>query len=456
VSLPPPCDGRIYTWTLDPGSTFGGCVTVTIAPLLRLDTQGEGRGRLWGRYVRVRNGGAVNELDPATGAVRSVPIGDAQPNAEGNFLFEPGRGGGRMDKVVLAKPHWRWRYIQASHFGEVNTYFHLDRIAAYVDALLHELGAQPLPCITAVVNAHHAATETDGIRDGVRRNERWLPFQGGHYRLPSRHFDIPEYEPISSNGEIHLGPGWQLLEHGALVEASGRRYRANASHNAGILYHEYGHHITRHTADFQANALRSPNRQNNRKTAMDEGTCDYWAATMLSTPHIWAWHRRHDAQEVHPRSLLSSKTMAEYDSRPGADPHANGTIWGAALWDLRTQVAANESDGVRRVDLLILKTLLLLGPRAEATHETSGSYERPYQPGRRDVSLPPSDSSLPPPFALGLRALLHADELLYAGRYRDPILATFSRRSIQPVQSMGTGTETEGCVDVSSGWSETW
>jgi hypothetical protein len=101
-----------------------------------------------------------------------------------------------MDKVVLAKPDFRWRYIQASHFGEVNTYFHLDRIAAYVDALLHELGAPPLPCITAVVNAHHAATEMDGIRDGVRRGERWLPFQGGHYRLPSRHFDISEYEPI--------------------------------------------------------------------------------------------------------------------------------------------------------------------------------------------------------------------------------------------------------------------
>ena len=430
--------GRVYTWMLTSDNPFNGRVTPIIVPLPRLETQEEERKRLWGQYVRVRNGGAVNEPDPATGTVRAIPIGDAQPDTEGNFLFEPGRGGGRMDKVALAEPDFRWRYIQASHFGEVNTYFHLDRIAAYVDTLLHELGARSLPPITAVVNAHHAATEKDGLRDGVWRRKRWLPFQGGHYRLPSHHFDIPECEPISSDGEIHLGPGRQLLEHGALVEAAGGRYRANASHNAGILYHEYGHHITRYTADFQANAWRQPDRQNNRKTAMDEGTCDYWTATMLGTPHIWAWHRHHDAQEVHPRSLISSRTMDEYDSGPGADPHTNGTIWGAALWDLRTQLAICEFDGVRLVDLLILKTLLLLG---QLNYEQEGALRRIHR--KRES------------FALGLRILLQADEQLCAGRHHQLILTTFTRRGIQPIQNMGTGTETKLGIEIASGQSET-
>jgi len=31
-------------------------------------------------------------------------------------------------------------------------------------------------------------------------------------------------------------------------------------------------------------------------------------------------------------------------------------------------------------------------------HDKSRGYERPYQPGRRDVSLPPSGASLPPPW----------------------------------------------------------
>ena len=122
--------------------------------------------------------------------------------------------------------------------------------------------ASPLPPITAVVNAHHAATETDGVRDGVRRGQRWLPFQGGHY----------------------------------------------------------------------------------------------------------------------------------------------------------------------------LKTLLLLG---RLNDEQEGALTRLYRTRES--------------FALGLLALLQADELLYAGRHRDLILATFFKRGIQPVQNRGTGTDAQVCVDVSSG-----
>jgi hypothetical protein len=419
--------GRIYAWTPDTTSALDGRVTATVVPLLRLNTDGEGSGRLWGRHVRVRNGGAVNEPDLARGAVRGVPIGDAQPNAEGDFLFEPGRGGGRIDKIVLGAPDFRWRYIQASHFGEVNAYFHLDRIAAYVDDLFRQLGAPPLPHVIALVNAHHAATEENGVRDGVRRGGRWLPFQGGHYRLPNRRYDLYEHKPISPYGEIHLGPGWQLLEYGALVEAAGGRYRANASHNAGILYHEYGHHITRHTVDFRANALRPLNRQNNRKTAMDEGTCDYWAATMLGTPHIWAWHRRHDAEEVHFRSLTSSKTMADYDSGPRADAHANGTIWAAALWGLRTRLGAGEPDGARQTDLLVLKALLLMG-------QLVGH--------RRDATLT-SIRRARQNYAVGLHALLQADELLNGGRHREAILASFAKHGIQTAPSLQKGSGSE-------------
>jgi hypothetical protein len=117
------------------------------------------------------------------------------------------------------------------------------------------------------------------------------------------------------------------MEFGALAQAAGGAYRHNASHNAGTLYHEYGHHIHRHTADFRANAWRAPECQSNRKIATDEGTCDYWAATMLETPHIWAWHHRHDGVVTHRRRLVARKTMADYDPSPEADPHINGTIW---------------------------------------------------------------------------------------------------------------------------------
>jgi hypothetical protein len=433
TAMKPMTYGRVYLWIPDPRNTLGGHVAVSRVPLPRLDTWVEGRSRLWGRHVRVRNGGEINAPLVSNTGSRIVPISDALPNADGDFIFEPGRGGGRIDKVnwdgasaspaqflesgvPFAEPEFRWRYIQAAHFGEVNTYFHLDFIAAYIDGLLRQLGAPSLPRVTAVVNAHHAVTEREGIRDGLERGDRWLPFQGGHYRLPAEHYDLHEHEPISPDGEIHLGPGRNLLQYGALVEAARGPYRANASHNAGILYHEYGHHLTRHTADFRANALRSPTRQNNRKVAMDEGTCDYFAATMLGTPHIWAWHLRHDDEVIHPRSLVSSKTMADYDSSPAADAHANGTIWAAALWELRTQLGRIEADGVRRTDLLVVQALLLLGQLMDASGEKTVNEVR----------------RLRKRFEIGAAAMLQADEVLYSGRHRELIRASFSRRGVEP------------------------
>ncbi|HKW39756.1 MAG TPA: M36 family metallopeptidase [Gemmatimonadales bacterium] len=395
--------GRVYLWTPEPSGTAGGYVTLSAVPLARLENGDPRDVRLKGRFVVVRNGGAVNEADPLTGGVRATALGDAEPNADGDFLFEPGKGGGRLDKVVLPEPGFCWRYIQAARFGEVNTYFHVDRIAAYVDGLLHQLGAASLPRVIAVVTAHPATTERNGLRDGVRRpSGRWFPFQGGHYRLPGRKYTVAEHEPLAPDGEIHLGPGWSLLEHGALVEAAGGRYRANASHNAAIIYHEYGHHVARHTADFAANARRRPDRQRNRKSAIEEGTCDYWAATLLETPHIWAWHRRHDEGFPHRRHLASAKTMRDYDPRAGADPHANGTIWAAALWDLRARLSL--VDGPLAVDLLVLQALLVLG------------------------GLPVRRTS----FQSGLAALLHADEVLNAARHRATILRTFTGRGILP------------------------
>lgn len=408
--------GRVYGWIPDSASPLHGRVTEEVVPLANLDTEGEGRGRLWGRFVRVRNAAWIHEKDPQTSHIRAVPLGDGRPDTEGDFSFHHGRGGSRVDKVELHP--FQARYVEAAHFGEVNTYYHINRIATYVHELLADLEAPPLPRLLAVVNAHPAATDlAEGIRDGVlKNNERWLPFQGGHYRLASRNYDIPEHDPVSPDGEIHLGAGRQLWQHGALAERAGRGYRANASHNAGIIYHEYGHHITRHTADFRGNALRPRDDQDNRKSPIDEGTCDYWAATILGTPHIWAWHQVHDEQNLHPRSLSSKRSMADYDHDRSADPHLNGTIWGAALWDLRAALLAREPDGARQTDLLLVQALLLIGKMM----------------GERPPPDPKSVRKARGSYAVGLAALLHADENLFGARHRDSILDIFCKRGISP------------------------
>ncbi len=438
--------GRVYSWIPNGDPSGQGKVVTEIVQLERLEARGDGEARLHGRFVHVVNAGMVYERNPSDGDPLEVRLGDARPDANGDFLFEPGRGGGRIDKTLLADPGLTRRYIEASRFGEVNSYYHVDRVGAYVDSLLGELAAPSLPPVRVVVNAHHAATEREGIRDGVRRTRRWVPFQGGHYRLPSscdastippavlptvyeppgafRKYGIVERDPIHPDGEIHLGPGWKLLHHGALVDCAGGAYRANASHNAGILYHEYGHHLTRHTADFRANSLRPADRQSNVKTALDEGTCDYLAATTMRTPHIWAFHRRHDGAYSHARSLSSPATMSSFDADSGANQHANGTIWAASLWDLQVHLAGDDPGAVRDVDRMVVLGLILLGRRR-------GSEESPttatLRRARRD-------------FSTALQCLLEADGALYSSGHHDVILRVFARRGITVREVVNTGS----------------
>jgi hypothetical protein len=367
--------GRVYDWRPEPGLDGGGSASLALVGLANLHAASGPQLRLRGRYVVVRNAGI---LYAEGGAPTAMPLGDAEPDPEGNFLFQPGRGGGRLDKTASPDPDFRWRYVQASRFGEVNTYYHLDRAAAYVDEILRDLGAPSLPRVTALVNAHGATVDLDarGRRDGVAGTSRWLPFQGGHYRLPGRSVEVEEHAPVSPDGEIHLGPGWRLQDHGALASLAGGRYRANASHNPGILYHEYGHHLTRHTADLSANRLRAPDAQDNRKTDLDEGMCDYLAATQLGTPHIWAFHHRHDEVAVHPRSLVSKRTMADFIARRGRDKHANGTIWAAALWDARAALARENAEGARLMDCIVVSSLLRLGRIGQASATTTAAEVR--------------------------------------------------------------------------------
>lgn len=405
---------RVYVWTPDTRARHGGKLALEVVPMPRLFAPGRA---LTGTFVEVRNAGVLNSRQ-ADGTIVPLALGDAEPDREGAFLFEPGRGGGRVDKCGVPPTKRRARYIAAARFGEVNTYFHVDRIASYLDGLLRQLGRQSLPRIVVKVNAHHAATELDGVRDGRRVDGRWHPFQGGHYRLPSRKYDIAEAEGLAIDGEIHLGPGRKLLHDGALVDLVGSPYRANASHNPGIIYHEYAHHLTRHTADYRANAFRDPLRQDNRKTAMDEGTCDYWTAAMLDTPHIWACHRRHDAQQSHPRSLSSRKTMNDFDDTAQADPHCNGTIWGAALWDFRCRLRDTVPDGARHADLIVLQGLILIG---------SGNWEKSAR--AREVRAARRS------FGAGLSAVLRAADGLYPGAYTEILLEIFGARGIEPEAS---------------------
>ncbi len=412
--------GLVYLWRPDAARPLGGRVEKGLVDLGHLDMDAAGQLRLRNELVEVRNGGRRYKLDPAAGAFEDIAIGNARPDDNGDFCFEAGKGGGRLDKDPFAPEDFQQRYVQAAHFGEVNTFYHLNRMSAYIDGLLRSLSEPSLPPVVAVVNAHHAVTATNGVKDGLHKDQDCCrAFQGGHYRVPCKRNTVVEHHAVAASGEIHLGPGRQLLDGGALVELAGGSYRANASHNAGIIYHEYGHHICRHTADFMANRLRKLHRQDNRKAAIDEGLCDYWTAAMLETPHIWALHKRHDDEQRHPRSLASLKTMDDFDPADEADPHLNGTIWGAALWDLRCEMQRRKAYGAYMTDRMVLKALTLIS--ADCTAGT-------------DVKIARLQRSS---YAGGLAKLLKADAILNDGRFSELILETFARRKIFAGQQAG-------------------
>jgi hypothetical protein len=393
-------EGRVYF----PGEHGG--VLLDVRPLPRLLAPD----RLSGEYAEVRNGACVPSPD---GTPRAVMVPCAVADAQGDFLYMPGRGGARMDRCTVSRRRVEL-HVEASHFAEVNTYYHLDRIAHYINGLLTELKAPSLPRVVAVVHAHNGCCHASPA-DGKARPGGLRPFQGGHYRLPSSSYDVPELSTLSPTGEIHLGSGQRRLKCGALAQRVGKPYRHNAGHNAGIIYHEFGHHINCHTADFRANALRDSLKQSNRKVSMDEGTSDYWSAVMLGTPHIWSWHRRHDAGSIHRRSLATTATMSDYDHSPDADPHRNGTIWAGALWDLRCHAAATQADGAHLADKIVLQSLLLIGQLHKAErNQTCRARSR---------------------FRTGLRKLLLADQLVTGGQFQQVILNVFNARGIHTWRS---------------------
>src|SRR5260370_3612881 len=148
---------------------------------------------------------------------------------------------------------------------------------------------------------------------------------------------------------------------------------------------------------------------------------------MVGTAIIGCLSRGNDDQEIHVRRLPSSKTMAEYDTGPRGDVHANGTIWGAALWDLRTQMAATEPDGIRKTDLLVLNALVLMGKLTPRWQETSVASVRLARKN----------------FDVGLTLLLLADERLNRSQNQKTILEVFGKRGIHPAPNFRQGRHGE-------------
>lgn len=313
-----------------------------------------------GHFAEVQSTGFVRHPDGAL-----LPIPTATAGHYGDFCFQSRRGGVSAARNERAGGRYWLKIIEASQFGQVNAYYHITRLASYVDKLLQGLGESSLPKVRVLVGAHSGYNPNTGTfsQDDV--------LAGGHYRVAARSYQPAEPLNMMPTGEIHLGPGKYYVKWGnhpihRTRRWQGKPYFHQPSHNPAIVYHEYGHHIVRHTADFRGNTQRQPHRQSNVKNWFDEGICDYFVAVMLGHPFIYEWHRGNLAPTDHRyRNLEPGRTLKMFDSSPTADPHYNGTIWATFLWRLRTTFIEVEGWQPQYVDQVILHALLRIGRSGE-------------------------------------------------------------------------------------------
>jgi hypothetical protein len=306
-------------------------------------------------------------------------VGAGRLFVDDDLRFDPRDGGG-----PLCSPEHR---REARAFGVVNVAFHLQRGLDRIAALL----GRPLPRLVARIGVHASQSPYWG---------------GGHYRLPALTYSkLPEEDPPMPTGEIHLGSGR------GFVPLESRPYFHAPAHNAAIICHELGHHLTRHTADLRLNSCRPSAAQSNRRVALDEGTSDYLAAVLLETPDIYGWHRHCvPSSSLERRRLDGPWTMAAYDGGRTHDPHADGAIWAAALWAARSRLE-RRGIALETFDWMVVRALVRIGrsavglPRAEAV-------------GRRSQ------------FGLALRALLNEDPSP-AGDIGAVVEAVFGERGIE-------------------------
>src|SRR5262249_26572885 len=145
--------GLVYVAVPDANAFVGHRVERHIVALERLQPARDGSLRLCGTYVEVHNSGEIHEPGKDGRPVNRL-LGDTASSTTGSLFFDRRGGGARLYKVEIADQGARDSYAAASRFGEVNPYYHADRIAAYIASLLRQIDAPPLPRVTLRVSAH--------------------------------------------------------------------------------------------------------------------------------------------------------------------------------------------------------------------------------------------------------------------------------------------------------------
>jgi Zn-dependent metalloprotease len=109
----------------------------------------------------------------------------------------------------------------------------------------------------------------------------------------------------------------------------------DSSVDGDVVFHEYGHGISNRLIGNGSTALSGT-----QSGAMGEGWSDYWAITINNDGAVGEYVTNNPAGIR--RAVYSVPAAAVHDSYSdlGSGVHADGEVWAATLWDLRTQLGA--------------------------------------------------------------------------------------------------------------------
>jgi poly-gamma-glutamate capsule biosynthesis protein CapA/YwtB (metallophosphatase superfamily) len=333
--------GYAYIWEPSAAEFTGGCVRAGMVELTHLHYAPDRQTELRGRYVDVINFGEIVGRTAPTSKINQLKISNARPDKFGNFIFEPCAGGIFGGEGGI---------LSAARFAEVNAYYYITTMAECVDNVLCWLGEKPLPKIRAVVNAHVPGQLGTSGSPHASADQSLKPVSGVAYHFPTNVGGDRDGALIACHGALLFGPGSTLTQEGWLARISGGTYLCNPAHIAGFIYQGYGRHVVRHTADLWAEAFRAPSGELKQASALETALTSFMAAEMLSTPYIWCWHRRHDAEYSDPENLAHNLCISKTEAFMARQDAFAARVLAGCLWDLHKQLSA---EGISCLKLVV-------------------------------------------------------------------------------------------------------
>lgn len=182
---------------------------------------------------------------------------------------------------------------------------------------------------------------------------------------------------------VHYGKGLDNAFYSPLTKAialgDGTKLNDLAK-EAGIIHHEYTHAVTDSIVKLAYSA---------ESGAMAEGYSDYFACSLTNDPAIGEWAVRKMGKPW----LRHLEQVLHYPEDLEGEVHADGRIWGCALWDLRAALGAPVADR------LVHESRYFLTKKAR--------------------------------FADGLAGCLKADRQLFGGEHESVVREVFAARGIR-------------------------